>query len=512
MSDSIVAGSEPSYQICKTLYAYHPLGARMAESPISMAQSQEREIAVTAAPEDDVKEAFQEEWRAIGADRQIFNTAVLARVYGVATLAAIGKEDKPSDPIDFNTLAKRPLGFNSWDPLNTAGSLVLNQDPNAPDFQKPVAVAVQGVLYHPSRCVVIMNGSPLYIEYTTSAFGYTGRSVYQRGLFPLKSFINTMIADDMVARKVGLLVAKIKQPGSIIDNVMAMFAAQKRELLKEAETNNVLSISAEDNEDVTSLNLQNLEAPHALARKNILENIATSADMPAKLLNSETFAEGFGEGTEDAKHVARYVDRVRVELDPLYRFFDRIVMTRAWTPEFYLTMQNKYPEKYKGKDYTTAFMEWCNSFKAKWPSLLTEPESERIKVDDVKLKAVLTMLDTLLPYCDPDNKALLITWACDNFNELKLMFGSELILDAEAMATFEPPVPEAFGGEGGEGEASETEPKDKAAKAKEPKEKSPKARADSVAPGRNRYSASVEVLLRSVARHIPDSKTGKKVA
>ena len=57
------------------------------------------------------------------------------------------------------------------------------------------------------------------------------------------------------------------------------------------------------------------------------------AGMPAILINQETFAEGFGEGTEDARAIAQWVDGVRIELNPLYKWFDEIVMRRAWNPE-----------------------------------------------------------------------------------------------------------------------------------------------------------------------------------
>ena len=87
---------------------------------------------------------------------------------------------------------------------------------------------------------------------------------------------------------------------------------------------------------------------HTTARKNILENIALSSDMPAKLLNNETFAEGFGEGTEDAKVVAQYIDRIRTKMQPLYDFFDRIVMYRAWNPDFYKTMKKAWRNAWLG--------------------------------------------------------------------------------------------------------------------------------------------------------------------
>ena len=66
--------------------------------------------------------------------------------------------------------------------------------------------------------------------------------------------------------------------------------------------------------------------------------------MPAILLNSETFTRGFGEGTEDAKAVAQYIDDVRKDLQPLYDFFVRIVQYRARSPEFFEALKNDIPE------------------------------------------------------------------------------------------------------------------------------------------------------------------------
>lgn len=57
--------------------------------------------------------------------------------------------------------------------------------------------------------------------------------------------------------------------------------------------------------------------------------MAAAADMPAIILNSETFARGFGEGTEDARAVAVYIDNIREWLDQLYAFFIRVCQYRA---------------------------------------------------------------------------------------------------------------------------------------------------------------------------------------
>lgn len=437
-ADEIVPGAAPSYQLCKTIFSYHPLGKKMIDSPIMMAQSQAREISIPDGPEGRIKEAFLKEWGSLQADRHIANTQRLARIYGIATLAILVDGEPNDSPLDPSKLSDVKISFNEFDPLNTAGSLVLNLQPNAMDFLKHTDVVVAGKRYHRSRTVVILNEEPVYLEYTTSAYGYVGRSAFQRALFPLKSFLQSLQADDMITRKAGVIVAKLQSPGSIIDNAMAKLFGLKRSLIKESETDNVISIGTE--EGIETLNLQNLDGAYGQARKNILENIAAADDMPAKILNSETFAEGFGEGTEDAKNVARFVDRMREEMKPLYAFFDEIVMHRAWNEEFYKTIQQDFPD-YGGVPYKTAFYKWKNSFAAIWPNLLTEPDSEKIKVDETKLKAIISAVEVFAPMLDPENKARMIQWAADNMNENKLLFQSPLEIDAEAVADYVPPQP-----------------------------------------------------------------------
>lgn len=449
MADEIVPGSTPSYQICKAIYTFHPLGALMAENPIKMAQSVPREISVPGSPESVVVDQFKAEAEAIKEEDIVLNVMAQARAYGITSLALLEAGVDSNTALDFKRLAKAEISFNVFDPLNTAGSLVLNQLPNALDFQKHRGIAVQGQAYHRSRCITMMNERPIYISYTASGFGFVGRSVYQRALFPLKSFIQTLVTDDMVTRKAGVLVAKIKPAGSIVDNIMAWTTGLKRAILKQAETDNVISVGNED--AIESLNFQNLEGPYGMVRKNILENVAASAGMPAMLLNSETFAQGFADGTEDAKHVARYIDRVRREMQDLYGFIDTVVQYRAWTEEFYATVQKQFPEEYGRVDYQTAFYQWKNAFTATWPNLLTEPDSEKSKEDKVKLEAIVQVLTALLPSLDPMNKATLIEWAADNLNDSRVLFSTPLVLDTEALANYEPPVAGGFGDEGGGG-------------------------------------------------------------
>jgi len=441
LAEAIVPGSPASYQVCKAIYSYHPLGAKMAEAPINMAQSQEREITIPSGPESRLVPAFKKHWKAlggIGGDTLIHNTMRTARIYGIASIVVGDRKISTADPLPLDRLHDLDIYFNVLDPLNTAGSLVLNQDPNSPDFQKPSAIRVANQVYHPSRSVVIMNEQPIYIEFTSSAFGFVGRSVYQRALFPLKTFLQSMVTDDMVTKKVGLLIWKAKAPGPIINNRIMNFFGWKRSQLKGGMTGNVLTIG--DQEDIASLNFQNLEGAAKFARDNALKNIAMAASMPARMLEQEELVSGFGEGSEDAKQIARYIDRVRVEMAPLYSFCDTIVQRQAWSPEFYKTVQRDHSE-YKNVPYETAFYQWSNSFQATWPNLLAEPDSERIKVEETRFKSVVALVETLAPLLpDSGNKASLVSWAADEINSRRELFSSPLLIDEDALATYQPPA------------------------------------------------------------------------
>ncbi len=434
MAQSIEPGSSPSYDLCKIIYSYHPLGSKMAEAPLNMALSQEREISIEDGPEEELVDAFRREWMKtgiVGADVLIHNTMKQARIYGISSIVVGCRGKDPKDALTDEDIANGELYYNVVDPLNTAGSLVLNQDPNAPDYQKPRQLKVGSQVYHPANAVIMMNEQPIYIQWTDSAFGFVGRSVYQRALYPLKSFVQTMIADDLVAVKVGTIVYKTESPASFVDKLAEIFYRGKAYLLKLARNGNIVTIG--EKEDVQSLDLKNLHEPFHLARENILKNIATAANMPASLINNETLADGFGEGAEDAKQIARYIDRLRIEMAPLYFFFDDIVQRRAWTSEFFEILQGKY-RSMKGITYEQAFQNWRRSFKAKWPNLLVEPDSEKVKVDQVIMTAAVAGLEVMLPALDPDNKARAICWLADVMNSRKIMFSEPLVFDEAAIA------------------------------------------------------------------------------
>lgn len=436
MADDIQFGDSPSYQLCKLIYEFHPLGAKMVEKPVRIAMSQERDIVVPDGPADECQKAFKDEWQKMACDRNIFSCRVQSKVYGICSLAVQVRTQANERALDIDSIWKQEIRLQVYDPLNTAGSLVLTQDALSFNFQHAQEITVQGSTFHRSKARVVMNEFPIYISWTPSAFGFTGRSVYQRSLYPLKSFIQTMVTNDMIAVKAGTIIAKFKQAGSIITNAMLALFDRKRTVLKMARTGNVVSIGTE--EDVESIDLKNISEPFGLARKNIVEDIAAGAPMPAQMLTDESFAQGFADGTEDAKEQARYINSERKAMQPLYDFLDPIVMRRAWNPEWYKDLQGRYKE-YKNVDYDAAFYKFKNSFSASWPELLQEPESDRILIAETKLKALIAVFQVYLPKLDNDNLVIWTKWLADNMNEMKDLFGSPLVPDYKKLKNFTAP-------------------------------------------------------------------------
>lgn len=450
-ADEIEPGSQASYQLCKLLWTGHPLGGKLVESPITMAQSEDREISVPGVAEQELVEAFEKEWDALDCTAKARDTMHISRAYGVGAII-YGFPGLPTDkPLpDLFELATRPgLYFNIYDPLNLSGSVITNQNPNAVDFQKPSeSITAGGQPYHGSRTCVVFHGTPVYLDFQASSFSFSGRSVFLRVLYSMKSYLQTMQVADMVSRKAGLLIAKTKQNSSIIDGIMERIGAFKRSLLKEAVTDQVLQVDVDD--VIESLNLQNTDKAMTTARDTIIADIAAGSDVPAIVIKDEAFAKGFANGDQDMMRVVQFINSVRQQMDGVYDYLSRIVRYRAWTPELFEVLKTKYPEVMKDRDYKAWFFECCDRFEAKWPSLIQESQGEATERNAKKLKAVSDLFKVLATGLDPENGARLRQWIVDSVNSMPELFTSVMEFDPEAFANYTPPMP-AIGGAPGDG-------------------------------------------------------------
>lgn len=442
--ERITPGYEPSYEDCKIMYVYHPLGARIIDAPIYLGFYRPRQITIDVGPQDELIAAFEAEWNRIGeigALRYIIQTIRLSAIYGIAALGA-GVPDVPTDrPLTDKEWLSPDLYFQVFDSLNTAGSLTLSQDPSNPNFLKPRHFVVNNEVYHLNRGVVLQNEDPLYIQWTSSAFGFTGRSKYMRAMYPLASYVRMMVAHNKIAEKLALLITKVKSPGSIVDRVTDSFFRKKLQQIKVAATGNVASVDID--ESIETLNMMNVDASGKFATDGIINDIASGAGMPGLLLTQDSLAQGFADGSEDAKQISSYIEAYRAQQEPIFRFFDRIVQRRAWTKEFWQAMRAKYPETMRGETYAASFQKWTGAFAPKWPSMVQQSDKEELEGQQKRFDSVVKLVEVFgSMITEPQARADVIDWAAANINAQEKMFASPLILDTQAIADHAAALPE----------------------------------------------------------------------
>lgn len=355
-SEVIEPGSGLDYSLAKRIYLEHPLGSRIVDSPITLAFTQKREI--SGIPEE-AKIAFQNAWKLARADVAIKNTARHARIYGAGTLVDLGEGT-----------------FKVYDPLLTAGSIVGNiGEPLSRDFLTADDPIVRGVKFNNQNSIVLYNGAQVYLTYSASAFSYGGRSVFYNMLPMLSGFLYSIDVDTLVLKKAGALVIKTKPTGAAPSRFSQFFQRKKANDVKRALNGNVIAI--ETDESIETINMTNSD-DMVTARDNMISNIATAMDAPALILKNAVLTQGFGEGSEDAKILAQYVERYREEIEVLFDWMTSKIQALAWSEEWYQSFQMSHPE-YAGISYQSAINFWKSNFSFEWPNYITEPDSEKRK-------------------------------------------------------------------------------------------------------------------------------------
>ncbi|CAD6037051.1 anti-CBASS protein Acb1 family protein [Escherichia coli] len=442
--EGIQPGSDAHYELCKLLWQFHPLGGKLVERPIEMAMCKSRQYNVDTDPDERVVTRFRDTWERMGINEKIKNFFFISRCYGAAAIGVGTLNESCSNPLPGFGLQEDDVYINVWDPLNAAGSMVTDQNPNSPFFQEPQkTLKINGRNWHPSRTLKVFNGTPIYLEYQNSTFGFTGRSVFQRVLFPMRSYIGTMEANDLVSQKAGVLVAKTKPTGAVATGLMNVTSKIKRKFVKIAKNYGVINVAPD--EGIESLNLQNIDGALNAARDNIISDIASGSDVPAILIKEEAFSKGWSDGSEDSKAISQYIDGVRQKIEPVMDFFERLVMYIAWNEDFFNGIKRDYPEIITG-DYQTTFYQWKREFSAKWQELVEESPDKRRRADSKVIQQAISLYAAISPTLDPENRATLAEWVAGVTNGTQTYGDFPLIIDTEALANYIPPPLEADNG------------------------------------------------------------------
>ena len=373
------------YTECARLYRYWPLGRRLAERIVSKAFSVEREISFGYGVPHEIIEEFKRVSKETAQDDAIKQAAILARIYGQAVLYAASDKEKLYEPLTNKKAQNGRLKFKAGDPL--AIQVTVNQNPQLLNFLYPERVEIGGSEISPQRATVLMNGIPMYLQYSGSSYSYGGRSVYENQLPIIRAWAQTLRSMGRISDRASGIYAffsRFKKGGLEVNS-----AQKSLELIKTLSDTGGVAMGADDRVEVpTTSGIGDLES----LMQRIEREVVTASDTPLSVLLDERLANGFGNGTEDFKTIIQDIDAYRNQyLRPLYEFSDIFVMWRAFTKPFLQKIIAENP-KYQGYTPTSLRMELINNFSFEFGNLYPASRKEEAETKslllDVAAKAV----------------------------------------------------------------------------------------------------------------------------
>lgn len=371
-----------TYQECKDIYRFWPLGKRVASSLPNFAMSADREIIVKDSPSE-IVDQFKKTAESLQLDKQIRKCSIYSRVFGLAAMFVACENVAVTKNLTRKDVLNNRIVFNVLDPLNIAGIRV-NQDANSLQYQKVEQIQINGgQVVGSKRATAIFNDLPLYLKFSPSTFSFSGPSIYQNMTGVIKSWNRAIVALERIATKAGSIVVK---SNSLAHASGIDIAATKRnlQLIRNMENDGIAALN--EGGEIEFFQLNGVAEIDSIINQLNTSLMMALSDTPSAILLDKNLANGFADGSEDMKAIIMSVDNFRkLALSPLYNFADPFVMYKAWDDEFIETMKKEYPDLYRGMSNIEILTSWVQGFSFKWGNLYPEPEKDRLDTNSVKL-------------------------------------------------------------------------------------------------------------------------------
>lgn len=380
---------------CVFIFRNWTLGKRLASALPRFALSEPREITVQDAPPEAV-ERFEKEAKKLKLDKMIEQCTIMARVLGQSVFATLHRTKSVDESLTYKDLQDidelhPDFRFVAYDTLNTAG-IVIDQDPLSFSFLKPTSIKVGGKTFDKSRATIIMNGIPMYIDWTPSTFSFGGVSIYQNMTTLIHTYVRGVVSLRRMATKGSSVVFKGSEGGKLTG---VKVDASKYALQQIAQMENTGACQIGKSDDVSFFTMTGVSEVDTILKSIEHEIMLALDDTPSAILLDKELSNGLSEGSEDMKAVMIAVQAFREKMiAPLYAFADPYIMKRAWTDEFIKGVQITSPEKYAKLSCQQVRDIWQASFNYEWGNLYPEPESVKEQTNAVKLNnlAILKQL------------------------------------------------------------------------------------------------------------------------
>lgn len=202
-----------SYEECRDIYRYWPLGKRIASALPNFAMSAQRKFVVKDAP-DEVNSKLAETANELGLDEIVKQCAIYARIYGLASIY-VAQEKDSKEPLSYKDVQQKGFTFNVLDPLAMGGAIQVDNDSLSPTFGKPINIHIRGKQVNPNRVCVVYNDIPLFYKFNPSSFAFSGPSIYQNMTLLIRAWNRGVIALQRLATKASAMIKTTKETANV---------------------------------------------------------------------------------------------------------------------------------------------------------------------------------------------------------------------------------------------------------------------------------------------------------
>lgn len=378
-----------TYEECRDIYRYWPLGKRVASALPDFAMSVSREFFVKDAPEE-VNAKLQETANDMEIDQIVKKAALYARIYGLSSLFATQEGNKDaSSPITYKDVQENDIVFNILDPLSMGGSIQIDNDPLSPTFSKPIDIKIRGKSVHTQRIEILYNDIPLYYKFNPSSFSFSGPSIYQNMTLLIRSWNRGIIALQRLATKAAAMVKTTKESTNVT-GFSQTAAAKNLELIRSMENDGIASLRSGDT--IEFFNLTGVQEVDTIIQQLNTGLMMALSDTPSGILLDKNLSVGLNDGTEDMKAILMAVDNFRLRmLKPLYLFVDKFLCYKAFDSDFIQEMIKEYPDLYRGKKENEVLTTWCQNYSFEWGELYPQSDGEKAETEGKRLDNLLKL-------------------------------------------------------------------------------------------------------------------------
>lgn len=376
------------YNSARNLYLANPMARKIVDKPIEYAMGKRPEVLMTGCPDELIKECWRE-WDKLRCDEVIRTAQRNKKIYGAAAIILGIEGLNSADPATPQVVRSFPIWFNAADAMQMAGN-IFDTDINSREYGRIKTLNVAGRLYPRGRYLYQSNGEMLWLDFESSNFNFAGRSVYRSIVTPLESYKESFKTFGRIARWTGVVIHKQDAPG-LNAGLSHQVRAENISALKQIDAESVVSVGLKDS-------VENLQFDHVedamKARQAIIEDIASGAGVPSKLLLEDSFASLMSSGSEDFKAVIQWIEAYqRNELEPWIKYLWRVILARVTTEQKYYEYQAKETEL-SGVMHSQALTDWMDSMQIQWPTLIPQTEEEKQESKAKKLESITTVYQT----------------------------------------------------------------------------------------------------------------------